>query len=60
MRTGRDGKIDKSKEGTAKIYDGKSPELSCYNEFTSTSLIFSMDDVRQAGLGVNDAVYPVR
>lgn len=57
---GETEKFDKSKEGTAKIYDGKSPELSCYNEFTSTSLIFSMDDVRQAGLGVNDAVYPVR
>ena len=57
---GEKEKFDKSKEGVAKIYDGKNPELSCYNEFTSTSLSFSMDDVRQTGLGVNDAVYPVR
>ncbi len=56
---GETEKLDKSKSGIAKIYDGDKPELYCYNEFTFTNLTFSADDVRQTGTGVNDPVYPI-
>jgi len=52
-------KYDKSKTGTATINTDKNPEFICYNEFAATSLCFTMDDVRQKGLGVNDPIYPV-
>ena len=51
--------LNKSTRGTAEISDGKNPMLTCYNEFTSTSLCFSMDEVSQQGLGVYDKVYRI-